>query len=299
MAGASGDTILTGGSGSDNLVGGSGNDTLSGGAGSDRLNGGSGADTLDGGSGFDTVLGGEGADLLIFRAYENEWRQVGIYNNGALPQLTGGTIYDNGVAQTGATAFLGYDTYDGGNGASAGGTADIDTLQIYVSVQQSNDPAFMAALNAEIAYFRNTWIPAHTNKNTGQADNSVFTFTSINLKINSIEKIAPVVVDNTTNHAPVNTVTIVQTVNEDTAKAISGVSVSDADGGQLTTTISVLHGTLNVTSVPGVVSNNGTHSVTLTGTASQINAALVGLTYTGAPDYNGSDSLTIVTSDSL
>src|SRR5206468_2622852 len=43
---------------------------------------------------------------------------------------------------------------------------------------------------------------AHINKNTGQADNSVFTFTSINLKINSIEKIAPVLVDLTTNHAP-------------------------------------------------------------------------------------------------
>src|SRR5213080_5034678 len=108
-------------SSNDNLVGGSGDDVLLGGAGSDRLNGGSGADTLDGGSGFDTVLGGEGADLLIFRAYENEWRLAGTYNNGAVPQLTGGTIYDNGVAQTGATAFLGYDTYDGGNGASAGG----------------------------------------------------------------------------------------------------------------------------------------------------------------------------------
>src|SRR3954447_26170645 len=119
--GASGDTTLNGGTGSDNLVGGSGNDTLSGGAGSDRLNGGSGADTLDGGSGFDTVLGGEGADLLIFRAYENEWRQGG-----------NGTIYDNGAVQTG-NVFLGYDAYDGGNGSAAGGTAEIDTLQIHVS----------------------------------------------------------------------------------------------------------------------------------------------------------------------
>src|SRR3954447_9347124 len=109
--GASGDTTLNGGTGSDNLVGGSGNDTLSGGAGSDRLNGGSGSDTLDGGSGFDTVLGGEGSDLLIFKAYENEWRQAGTYTSGGVPQLTGGTIYDNGVAQTGS-AFLGYDTYD-------------------------------------------------------------------------------------------------------------------------------------------------------------------------------------------
>src|SRR5882757_3966595 len=197
--GASGDTTLIGTSGSDNLVGGSGNDTLLGGAGSDRLNGGSGSDTLDGGSGFDTVVGGEGADLVIFRAYENEWRLGGTYTNAGVPQLAGGTIYDNGVAQTSSTTFLGYDTYDGGNGASAGGTADIDTLRIYVSEQKSNDAAFMAALNAEVAYFQNSWLPAHVNKNTGQADNSVFTFTSINLKINSIEKIAPVVIDHSTN----------------------------------------------------------------------------------------------------
>src|SRR3954454_23653915 len=116
--GASGTTVLTGTSGSDNLVGGSGDDILSGGAGNDRLNGGAGSDTLDGGSGFDTVLGGEGSDLLVFRAYENEWRQGGNFTGSGVPQLTGVTIYDNGVAHAGG-AFLGYDSYDGGNGASA------------------------------------------------------------------------------------------------------------------------------------------------------------------------------------
>src|SRR5207248_1062994 len=120
---ASGPTTLTGTSGNDPLIGGSGNDTLSGGAGNDYLNGGSGADTLDGGSGFDTLLGGSGADTLIFKAYQNEY-------------MLGGTIYDNGVAQTGALSFSGYDSYDGGNGTVRAGTAEIDTLQIYVSQQQ-------------------------------------------------------------------------------------------------------------------------------------------------------------------
>src|SRR4051812_42266023 len=112
--------------GADNLVGGSLDDVMSGGAGADRLNGGSGSDTLDGGSGIDIVLGGSGADCLIFRAYENQY-------------LLNAKIYDNGIQQIGATKFSGYDSYDGGNGNVKGGTAEIDTLKIYVSVEQSNN----------------------------------------------------------------------------------------------------------------------------------------------------------------
>jgi hypothetical protein len=100
------------------------------------------------------------------------------------------------------------------------------------------------------------------------------------------------------NDAPVNTVPGAQSTAEDTPKAIAGVSVADADSASLTTTISVLHGTLSVTPGGGVsISNNGTGTVTLSGTAAQINAALAGLTYTNTPDYNGSDTLTIATSD--
>src|SRR4051794_13171916 len=195
--GASGTTTLTGTAGSDTLIGGSGNDTLSGDAGSDYLNGGSGADTLDGGSGFDTVFGGSGADLLIFRAYENE------YVLGATGAGSGGTLYDNGVAQSGNVAFKGFDSYDGGNGTVAGGTAEIDTLQIYVSVQQSNDTVFMQALTKEITYLTDVWLPAHRNSQTGQADQSTYQFQSVNLKISAIERIAPVLVDISTNHSPV------------------------------------------------------------------------------------------------
>src|SRR5262245_10864643 len=180
MAGASGTTTSTGTSGNDNLVGGSGSDILSGGAGTDRLNGGSGSDILDGGSGFDTVLGGSGADLLIFKAYENEYRLGGTFTGTG---LVGGTIYDNGQGLTGATTYAGYDNYDGGNGSASGGTGERDTLQIYVSQLQSNDAAFMQALQAEINYFNTVWLPAHSNRNTGQADSSTYTFTSINLRI--------------------------------------------------------------------------------------------------------------------
>ena len=51
-----------------------------------------------------------------------------------------------------------------------------------------------------------------------------------------------------------------------------------------------------MTTGPGVT-GNGTASVTIAGTAAQINAALAGLAYTGNPDFNGADTLTVATSD--
>src|SRR6266545_4992675 len=98
------------------------------------------------------------------------------------------------------------------------------------------------------------------------------------------------------NDAPINTVPGAQTVAEDTTLPIVGVSVADIDSSTLTTTLSVAHGILNVTAGPGV-SGNGTAIVTITGTAAQINTALVGLAYTGNLNFNGPDTLTVATND--
>ena len=74
--------------------------------------------------------------------------------------------------------------------------------------------------------------------------------------------------------------------------------MADIDSSALTTTLSVANGILNVTASPGaVVTGNGTDSVIIAGTAAQINAALAGLAYTGNPDFNGPDTLTVATSD--
>ena len=51
-----------------------------------------------------------------------------------------------------------------------------------------------------------------------------------------------------------------------------------------------------MTAGPGV-SGNGTASVTIAGTATEINAALAGLAYAGNLDFNGADTLTVATSD--
>ena len=55
-------------------------------------------------------------------------------------------------------------------------------------------------------------------------------------------------------------------------------------------------GTLNVTAGAGV-SGNGTASVTIAGTAAQINTPLLGLSYTGNLNFNGADTLRVTTSD--
>ena len=96
------------------------------------------------------------------------------------------------------------------------------------------------------------------------------------------------------NDAPVNVVGGTLTVAEDSgATNVTGMSISDVDANPatdvFTVTLDVLHGTLNVsTGVPGGlgggnVANNGTATVTLTGTINQINATLAaagGVTYT-------------------
>src|SRR6185295_17266642 len=79
------------------------------------------------------------------------------------------------------------------------------------------------------------------------------------------------------NDAPVNTVPGAQTVNEDAALSIGGVSVNDVDGNLSTTQITVSNGTLNVSLAGGAAisaGSNGSSSLTLSGTQAQINAAL-------------------------
>ena len=89
-----------------------------------------------------------------------------------------------------------------------------------------------------------------------------------------------------------------QLLDRNRALAIAGVSVSDVDGDQLTTTLTVINGTASVTAGTGAgIGNNGTATITLSGTAAQINAALAGLTFTSTPDYHGPASVQISTTD--
>src|SRR5207344_412345 len=102
------------------------------------------------------------------------------------------------------------------------------------------------------------------------------------------------------NDGPVNTVPGAQSVNEDSALSISGVSVNDADGNLSTTQLTVTNGALNVSLAGGATISagaNGSSTLTLSGTQAQINAALASLSYQGNLNFNGSDTLTVLSTD--
>ncbi|EJN03643.1 Ig-like domain-containing protein [Phyllobacterium sp. YR531] len=108
------------------------------------------------------------------------------------------------------------------------------------------------------------------------------------------------------NDAPVNSVPSTQTTNEDTAVVFApssgnALTVTDVDGGVLTVTISVTNGTFSLAGIAGLTftAGDGTADGTMTfsGTAAAINAALTGAAYVPTADYNGSAQLSIQTSD--
>ncbi|MEM1040019.1 MAG: Ig-like domain-containing protein, partial [Pseudomonadota bacterium] len=89
--------------------------------------------------------------------------------------------------------------------------------------------------------------------------------------------------------APVLSVPGAQNTVEDVALSITGMSVADLDGDTLLVTLTVPGGSgaLSVASGSGaVVTGSASTTVTINGTAAQVNAALVGLTFTPSADYN-------------
>ena len=101
------------------------------------------------------------------------------------------------------------------------------------------------------------------------------------------------------NDLPVNTVPGPQTVTEDTALALGGISVTDVEG-IATVQLGVLNGTVTVTLSGGAVISggaNGTGTLTLAGSQAAINATLASLVYQGTLNYNGPDTLTVTTTD--
>ncbi|CAH0535813.1 hypothetical protein VST7929_03287 [Vibrio stylophorae] len=125
--------------------------------------------------------------------------------------------------------------------------------------------------------------------NGAEADVSLHKTTSIALSLDPV------------NDAPVNNMPASASGNEDETFAITGLSVTDIDAetGNVTVDLSVDHGVLTVDTSGGVTAtNNGTASVTLNGTLTEINAALgAGVDYLGDLNFNGNDTLTMNTSD--
>jgi len=109
------------------------------------------------------------------------------------------------------------------------------------------------------------------------------------------------------NDAPVNSVPAAQSVNEDNPLIFSGtngnaITVSDPDAGEgdLEVTLGVTGGTLTLGDAGAVTVTggaDGSSTVRFTGTVTDVNTALDGLTFDPDPDFFGSASLTVTTDD--
>jgi hypothetical protein len=109
------------------------------------------------------------------------------------------------------------------------------------------------------------------------------------------------------NDAPVNTVPGPQSTGEDTALVFSTetgnqIRISDIDAGTnpVEATLSVTSGVLTLSQTDGLTFNaggNGTGTMTVAGTASDLNAALNGLRFDPSADDDGAVSLQLVTND--
>ena len=114
---------------------------------------------------------------------------------------------------------------------------------------------------------------------------------------------------NAVNDAPVNTVPGAQTTPEDATKTFSSanlnqISVNDVDmvgSNVIQVTLGVTNGTLSLGSTTGLTFSTGDgtadSTMTFTGSLTNVNAALNGLSYAPALNFNGSATLTITSND--
>ncbi len=105
------------------------------------------------------------------------------------------------------------------------------------------------------------------------------------------------------NSPPMNSVPAVQPVpvSEDTPFAFAGANqifVNDPDGNLSSVTLSVANGTITASAAgTATVLGSGTAGVTIFGSQVDINGSLASLVYQALPNFNGPDTLTVISSD--
>src|SRR6202034_3298769 len=155
-----------------------------------------------------------------------------------------------------------------------------------------------AAINAALASTTTHYLG---NSNYFGADSLAVTTTDTNNGASAGPQTANITISNSTTVT--ETVPATLSGSENSPISLASISVADTPNTTdiLTTTLSVSHGAITVdTTVSGItVVGNTSGSVTLTGTAAAINAALASTTthYLGNSNYFGADSLAVTTTD--
>ena len=239
---------------------------------------------IDGGFGADTLQAGDGNDTVVYDATD------GVIDGGAgidLLTLTGPAQVLDLVTGSNLAGFESIDLNNGGytlqvSAAAVVALSDTDTVTV--------DGGATDTVTAQGAW-------THVDDTDGYARYSQGLATlEVALAINRAGISA--------DAAPVNTVPGSQTTNEDTNLVFStangnALSVSDGENDMLSVTLAATHGVLTLAQTTNLTSlaGNGTGVISFTGLASDINAALNGLNYQSALDYNGAAQVTLSTSD--
>ncbi len=223
------------------------------------------------------------------------------------------------VAENGSFTISGISATD----PSSGGNSELLTLSVangtitvptsvtngVTSAEINGNGTNNVTITASLSQLNATLAAGYTYSglaNFAGSDSLVLQITDINTSLTN-RQIIPISVL-APNQPPVVTVPGALSVVENTALAVTGVSVTDvdSDGAAEQVTFIATSGTITLaTNVGGgltanEISNNGTNMVTVLAPLAQLNATLGaagGLTYLAATNFVGNDTLTIVADD--
>ncbi|MUH01324.1 DUF4347 domain-containing protein [Scytonema sp. UIC 10036] len=109
-----------------------------------------------------------------------------------------------------------------------------------------------------------------------------------------------VLLNESSNSKPINTVPSGSTTKEETVLSFNTISISDADAfnNPVEVTLTTTHGTLSIGNTTGInVQGDKSGNVVLVGTVTNINTALNGLSFTPNQNFNGTAAIQIKTDD--
>ncbi len=275
------------------INGSNGADTIFGTLNDDRINAGNGKDTVFAGSGNDVIDGGNGADVL--------------FGEGGDDTIIGGNGGDRLSGGAGSDTFV-------FNSAVESGTLDFDTITDFslgrdkIDLRQILGTAVDLSWGNQTATVNGVWYQQDGANSMILADTNSDGVADLKVQLNGLHALSVAdflgVSGGATNIAPVNTIPGPQSIGEDETFVFGGanaISVADADSANLTVTLSSSNGALTLAQTTGLNftlgDGNSDGSMTFTGSAASINAALNGLSFRGTPNFNGTATIQITTSD--
>ena len=219
---------------------------------------------------------------LVFSAGNGNQIQIVDGNFGSVPTVT--LTVSDGTLTLGGTTNLTFTSGTGTGDATmtfSGTVGDINNALATVTYQPTNN--YFGADTLQITTTDNAALPASSSN-------------TVNLTVNHV------------NAVPVNTVPGPQTTNENTALVFSPgngnqISVSDpaADNNPLRETLTATNGTLTLNGTTGLTFTSGTGTgdttMTFTGTITDINNALDGLSFQPTANYIGAANVQITSTD--